>query len=129
MDDRLRDAGDGSLRRSSTQAAAPSPSDLVAEVARLRRENERLRMERDVPKKPRSCWLRLPSARSGLPVKFGFVDEHRAVWPVRVMCAVMGLSASGYYAWRTRPESRQALSNRALLDDIRLIHAESSGTY
>ena len=34
-----------------TQAPAPSPSDLVSEVARLRRENERLRMERDILKK------------------------------------------------------------------------------
>src|SRR5271154_3541512 len=67
--------------------------------------------------------------RIGLPMKFGFVDEHRAVWPVRMMCAVLGLSASGYYAWRARPESRRAAANRALLDDIRLIHAESSGTY
>jgi transposase len=30
---------------------APSPSDLVADNARLRRENERLRMERDILKK------------------------------------------------------------------------------
>jgi transposase InsO family protein len=62
-------------------------------------------------------------------MKFGFVDEHRAVWPVRVMCAALGLSASGYYAWRARPESLRAQANRALTDDIRLIHAESSGTY
>jgi len=62
-------------------------------------------------------------------VKFGFVDEHRKVWPVRVMCEVLGLSPSGYYAWRGRPESRRATANRALLEDIRLIHAESSGTY
>ena len=62
-------------------------------------------------------------------MKFGFVDEHRKVWPVRVMCAVLGLSASGYYAWRVRPESPRAAANRALLDDIRLIQAESSGTY
>ncbi|MEW6122909.1 MAG: hypothetical protein AB1698_09875 [Pseudomonadota bacterium] len=27
-------------------------------------------------------------------MKFGFVDEHRAVWPVRVMCAALGLSAT-----------------------------------
>ena len=45
------------------------------------------------------------------------------------MCAVLGLSASGHYAWRARPESQRAAANRALLDDIRLIHAESSGTY
>src|SRR4029077_15620264 len=35
--------------------------------------------------------------RSGLPMKFGFVDEHRQIWPVRVMCAALGLSVSGYY--------------------------------
>ena len=60
---------------------------------------------------------------------FGFVDEHRDVWPVRVMCEALGLSSSGYYAWRARPESSRAQTNRALTDDIRLIHAQSSGTY
>jgi transposase len=37
-------------RRSTTQAALPS-SDQAAEIARLQRENERLRMERDILKK------------------------------------------------------------------------------
>lgn len=41
----------GPARRPTTQAPAPSPSDLAAEVGRLRRENERLRMERDILKK------------------------------------------------------------------------------
>ena len=41
----------GTPRRSNTQAVSPSPSDLVAEVARLRRENGQLRMERDILKK------------------------------------------------------------------------------
>ncbi len=62
-------------------------------------------------------------------MKFGFVDGHRQVWPVRVMCAVLGLSASGYYAWRGRPESSRSVANRELTEDIRLIHAESSGCY
>ena len=60
-------------------------------------------------------------------MKFGFVDEHRKVWPVRVMCAVLGLSASGY-AWRSRPKSRRAVANRALLDDVRDPRRER-GTY
>jgi len=110
-------------RRPIPQAAAPSPADLAAENARLRRENERLRMERDISKKG------LAHLRSGLPMKFGFDDEHRAVWPVSVMCSALGLSASGHCAWRARPESLRAQANRALTDDIRLIHAESSGTY
>ena len=48
---------------------------------------------------------------------------------MRVMCEVLGLLASGYYAWRSRPESRRSVANRALLEDIRRVHAESSGTY
>jgi hypothetical protein len=53
---------------------------------------------------------------------------HQAVWPVRLIGAVLGLSASGYCVWRGRSESPRAAANRALLGDIRLIHAESSGT-
>ena len=62
-------------------------------------------------------------------MRFEFVDEHLRVWPVRMMCAVLGLSASGYYAWRTRRQSPRAAATAALTEDIRLIHAESSGTY
>ena len=62
-------------------------------------------------------------------MKFGFVDEHRHLWPVRVMCTVLGLSVSGYYAWRSRVEGPRAAANRLLLEDIRRIHGESSGTY
>lgn len=62
-------------------------------------------------------------------MSFGFVDEHRHIRPVRTICAVLGISASGYYAWRSRPESRRSVENRALLDDIRQTHAESGGCY
>ena len=42
----------GSPRRSNTQAAIPPAGmDLAAENARLRRDNERLRMEREILKK------------------------------------------------------------------------------
>lgn len=67
--------------------------------------------------------------RNGLPIKLGFVDEHRDQWPVRPMCNILGLSASGDYAWRERPESPRAAVIRALLEEIRVIHTASSGTY
>jgi transposase len=41
----------GPARRPHTQAPGPSPADLAAENVRLRRDNERLRMERDILKK------------------------------------------------------------------------------
>jgi transposase InsO family protein len=60
---------------------------------------------------------------------FAFVDEHRGHWPVRLMRGVLGVSVSGYYAWRSRPESPRSLENRALLRTIGLVHAESGGSY
>lgn len=60
---------------------------------------------------------------------FGFVDEHRGVRPVRMMCRVLGMSPSGYYAWRCRPESRRAREDRDLTAEIRDVHADSGGVY
>ena len=55
-------------------------------------------------------------------MSFGLKDEHRHIWPVRTICAMLGISASGYYAWRGRAESRRSVENRALLDDTRVRH-------
>lgn len=62
-------------------------------------------------------------------MRFGFIEDNRAIWPVPVMCDVLGVSPAGYYAWRGRPESRRAAEDRALLDDIRRVHAASQGRY
>ena len=45
------------------------------------------------------------------------------------MCRVMEVSASGYYAWRRRPESRQRRENRRLLLKIKALYHESDATY
>jgi putative transposase len=45
------------------------------------------------------------------------------------MCRVLGVSTSGYYAWRKRPVSKRAVSDAALLERIRGIHKFSRGTY
>jgi putative transposase len=46
-----------------------------------------------------------------------------------MMCRVLGVSPSGYYAWRGRPASGRARSNAELLRKVRTIHAASRGTY
>lgn len=50
-------------------------------------------------------------------------------YPVQRLCQVMGVSTSGYYAWRKRRPSRRAVADEALLADIRQIHAEAHESY
>ena len=45
------------------------------------------------------------------------------------MCRVLGVSPSGYYAWRQRPLSIRARTNVKLSAEIHAIHRESRGTY
>ena len=52
-----------------------------------------------------------------------------AVHAVAVVCRVLGVSVSGYYAWRKRPPSRRAVDDAALIARIQEIHAMSDGTY
>ncbi len=60
---------------------------------------------------------------------FEFVEANRAVFPVAVMCRVLGVSTSGYYGWRQRPPSVRALGDDVLTEQIRLVHAQSRQTY
>jgi putative transposase len=57
------------------------------------------------------------------------VRAHRAHHAVTTLCRLLEISASGYYAWTTRPASRRAQADAALLDRIRAIHDRSRGTY
>jgi putative transposase len=57
------------------------------------------------------------------------VSQNRAVYPIAVMCRVLGVSPSGYYAWVGRPASARAQLDAALTEKIRTAHADSNGTY
>jgi transposase InsO family protein len=62
-------------------------------------------------------------------MSFKFIRDHADRWPVRLMCRTLEVSTSGYYAWRNRAESARACANRALLADVRRLHAEHHGRY
>ena len=55
------------------------------------------------------------------------MSAHQAIYPIRTMARVLKVSASGYYAWRSRPASARAAAD--LTRHIRTIHAGSHGTY
>jgi putative transposase len=57
------------------------------------------------------------------------MSAHQAIYPIRTMARVLKVSASGYYAWRSRPVSARASADADLTRHIRTIHAGSHGTY
>jgi putative transposase len=62
-------------------------------------------------------------------MRFRFIQDRRADYPVRIMCGVLGVSPAGYYAWRSRPESERSSANRDLVDEIKRVHRNTSGRY
>ena len=62
-------------------------------------------------------------------MKFGFAAKHRGTWPVDVLCEALGVSRSGFYAWRTRPLSQRAQTDARMLVDVRTSFLMSDRTY
>ena len=62
-------------------------------------------------------------------MKYRFIAEHQEKFSVCSMCRVLGVSSSGYYAWRSRPESDRSREDRRLKAKIRTFHKQSRGAY
>ena len=60
---------------------------------------------------------------------FALVKANQAHHRVATMCRVLGVCASGYYAWRGRGRSRRAKRDEELRGTVRTIHKGSAGTY
>lgn len=58
---------------------------------------------------------------------FRFIEREKA--PVTTACRVLGVSRSGYHAWRRRPKSLRALEDEVLVQIISEIHTDSRRTY
>ena len=62
-------------------------------------------------------------------MRYRAIQEHDRRDPIRLMCRALAVSAAGYYAWRSRPESVRSVSALTVLSAIRVIHQESRETY
>lgn len=62
-------------------------------------------------------------------MRYAFIEEHRSWWRLPVMCRLLSVSKSGYFAWRDGRERPRRSEDRALTVRIQAIHAESRRTY
>lgn len=62
-------------------------------------------------------------------MRYRFIDDHRDDGPVRVMCRVLRVSPSGFYAWRSRPVSDQTIRRGELTKKVQQIFEDNRRVY
>lgn len=62
-------------------------------------------------------------------MRYAFIAAHSIEFSIVLMCRVLRVSRSGYYAWRGRPESKRDVENRGLLESIKSVFKKSRKTY
>jgi transposase InsO family protein len=62
-------------------------------------------------------------------VKFAFVKEHRRTWPAGVICRVLGVTRSGFFAWLKREPSLRQRRREQLVRKIKAVHQQNRGLY
>lgn len=60
---------------------------------------------------------------------FKLIEAERASFSVPLMCCLLGVSRSGYYAWRDRAPSRRDRADAELTERIKVIYERSRGIY
>jgi putative transposase len=60
---------------------------------------------------------------------FRFIEAERARRSLPLLCRLLGVSRSGYYAWKNRPPSERFRFDAVLLEKIEMIHRNSRATY
>ena len=62
-------------------------------------------------------------------MKYRFIQAEKAQYPVQLLCRVLEVARSGYYAWCRRPASSRSRQNQWLVAHIRACYRESRGRY
>ena len=55
-------------------------------------------------------------------MKYGVIEQMRRDYPVPPMCRLLGVSVSGYYAWRKRTPSKRARQEARLETEVLTAH-------
>ena len=97
--------------------------DMSLKLARLRKENELLRQQRDLLKSDGLL-------RSGdTAMTFAFIDAQKVGMSLARLCSCADVSIRGYYAWKPRAPSRRQQDDMTTLAQIRNQFALSSNLW
>ena len=62
-------------------------------------------------------------------MRYQFVATHQAEHRLTQLCRTLGVSRSGYYAWRRRPASARTRVNGQLLEQMQQLHQQTKARY
>ncbi|EBH6783908.1 TPA_asm: IS3 family transposase, partial [Salmonella enterica subsp. enterica serovar Java] len=98
-------------------------SDAQAEIRRLQKELKRVTDERDIFKKSRGV------LRKAVRLRYAFIRDNARCWPVRLLCRVLDVHPSGFYAWFKQPYSQRHQVDLRLTGQIKQFWLESGCVY
>ncbi|WP_204525173.1 IS3 family transposase [Citrobacter cronae] len=98
-------------------------SDAQAEIRRLQKELKRVTDERDIFKKSRGV------LRKAVRLRYAFIRDNSRCWPVRLLCRVLDVHPSGFYAWLQQPHSQRHQADLRLTGQIKQFWLESGCVY
>ncbi|MBT1917308.1 IS3 family transposase [Enterobacter hormaechei subsp. xiangfangensis] len=104
-------------------SANKEQSDAQAEIRRLQKELKRVTDERDIFKKSRGV------LRKAVRLRYAFIGDNTCCWPVRLLCRVLDVHPSGFYAWLQQPHSQRHQADLRLTGQIKQFWLESGCVY
>ncbi|AVE75117.1 IS3 family transposase [Enterobacter cloacae complex sp.] len=104
-------------------SANKEQSDAQAEIRRLQKELKRVTDERDILKKNRGV------LRKAVRLRYAFIRDNTCCWPVRLLCRVLDVHPSGFYAWLQQPHSQRHQADLRLTGQIKQFWLESGCVY
>ncbi len=108
-------------------SGAESSESKDQQLRRLRRQNEQLRQENAFLKSGRLV-RRQRRDRAWWKQAYQLIEMERKHFTIRLICRVLEISESGYYAWRKRKPSPRRRDNEKLLAEICSIWIDSRFT-
>ncbi|WP_160187633.1 IS3 family transposase [Escherichia coli] len=104
-------------------SANKEQSDAQAEIRRLQKELKRVPDEREIFKKSRGV------LRKAVRLRYAFIRDNTCCWPVRLLCRVLDVHPSGFYAWLQQPHSQRHQADLRLTGQIKQFWLESGCVY